>query len=83
MSGAMKVDGKNMRSIWLETDGWSVGAIDQSNVDRFFGEGNGPHLMFECGLEQDVAAFAGQRHKLEIGARVGEGHGVGLRRSRR
>jgi methylthioribose-1-phosphate isomerase len=30
MSGAMKVDGKNMRSIWLEADGWSVGAIDQS-----------------------------------------------------
>ena len=30
MSGAMKVDGKNMRSIWVETDLWSVGAIDQS-----------------------------------------------------
>ena len=30
MSGAMKVDGKNMRSIWLEANGWSVGAIDQS-----------------------------------------------------
>ncbi|HZD64035.1 MAG TPA: S-methyl-5-thioribose-1-phosphate isomerase, partial [Xanthobacteraceae bacterium] len=26
----MKVDGKNMRSIWVETDLWSVGAIDQS-----------------------------------------------------
>ncbi|MEA2958246.1 MAG: hypothetical protein QOJ58_3752, partial [Alphaproteobacteria bacterium] len=25
MSGAMKVNGKNMRSIWLEADGWSVG----------------------------------------------------------
>ena len=30
MSGAMKVDGKNMRSIWVEADLWSVGAIDQS-----------------------------------------------------
>ena len=26
----MNVDGKAMRSIWLEPDGWSVGAIDQT-----------------------------------------------------
>ena len=26
----MKVDGKSMRSIWLEPDGWSVGVIDQT-----------------------------------------------------
>src|SRR6202167_516896 len=26
----MKVDGKAMRSIWLERDGWSVGIIDQA-----------------------------------------------------
>ncbi len=26
----MKVDGKSMRSIWLESDGWSVGVIDQT-----------------------------------------------------
>ena len=26
----MRVDGKSMRSIWLETDGWSVGIIDQT-----------------------------------------------------
>ena len=25
----MKVDGKAMRSIWVEPDGWSVGVIDQ------------------------------------------------------
>ena len=36
MSGAMKVDGKNMRSIWLEADGWSVGAIDQSLLPHRF-----------------------------------------------
>src|SRR4051812_5988095 len=30
MSGAMKVDGKNMRSIWLEADGWSVGPSAES-----------------------------------------------------
>jgi methylthioribose-1-phosphate isomerase len=27
---AMRVDGKAMRSIWLEPDGWSVGIIDQT-----------------------------------------------------
>jgi methylthioribose-1-phosphate isomerase len=26
----MKVDGKAMRSIWLEPDGWSIGVIDQT-----------------------------------------------------
>ena len=26
----MKVDGKAMRSIWVEPDGWSVGVIDQT-----------------------------------------------------
>src|ERR1700744_5153694 len=26
----MKVDGKAMRTIWLEPDGWSVGVIDQT-----------------------------------------------------
>jgi methylthioribose-1-phosphate isomerase len=26
----MKVDGKSMRSIWLEPDGWSVGVVDQT-----------------------------------------------------
>ena len=36
MSGAMKVDGKNMRSIWLEADGWSLGAIDQSLLPHRF-----------------------------------------------
>lgn len=36
MSGAMKVDGKNMRSIWLEADGGSVGAIDQSLLPHRF-----------------------------------------------
>jgi methylthioribose-1-phosphate isomerase len=32
----MKVDGKNMRSIWLEADGWSIGAIDQSLLPHRF-----------------------------------------------
>src|ERR1700704_6984489 len=32
----MKVDGKLFRSIWLEPDGWSVGAIDQRRLPHEF-----------------------------------------------
>ena len=32
----MKVDGKSMRSIWLEPDGWSVGVIDQTVLPHRF-----------------------------------------------
>src|ERR1043166_3310374 len=32
MSAAMKVDGRPMRTIWLEPDGWSVGVIDQTQL---------------------------------------------------
>src|SRR5690606_23747364 len=34
--GAMKVDGKPMRTIWLEPDGWSVGVIDQTVLPHRF-----------------------------------------------
>jgi methylthioribose-1-phosphate isomerase len=33
----MKVDGKAMRTIWLEPDGWSVGVIDQTALPHRFG----------------------------------------------
>ncbi|XIA64195.1 S-methyl-5-thioribose-1-phosphate isomerase [Bradyrhizobium sp. TZ2] len=32
----MKVDGRHFRSIWLEADGWSVGAIDQRRLPHEF-----------------------------------------------
>src|SRR5215471_5600890 len=32
----MKVDGKHFRSVWLEPDGWSVGAIDQRRLPHEF-----------------------------------------------
>ena len=32
----MKVDGRHYRSIWLEFDGWSVGAIDQRRLPHEF-----------------------------------------------
>ena len=32
----MKVDGKPMRTIWVEPDGWSVGIIDQTALPHQF-----------------------------------------------
>jgi methylthioribose-1-phosphate isomerase len=32
----MKVDGRHFRSIWLESDGWSVGAVDQTRLPHEF-----------------------------------------------
>jgi methylthioribose-1-phosphate isomerase len=32
----MKVDGRHFHSIWLESDGWSVGAIDQRKLPHEF-----------------------------------------------
>jgi methylthioribose-1-phosphate isomerase len=32
----MKVDGKHFRSIWLEPDGWSVAAVDQTKLPHEF-----------------------------------------------
>ena len=32
----MRVDGRHFRSIWLEPDGWSVGAIDQRRLPHEF-----------------------------------------------
>ena len=32
----MKIDGRHLRTIWLEPDGWSVGAIDQRKLPHQF-----------------------------------------------
>src|SRR5262252_6306151 len=32
----MKVDGKHIRTIWVEPDGWSVGIIDQTSLPHRF-----------------------------------------------
>ena len=32
----MKVDDRHLRSIWLEPDGWSIGAIDQRRLPHDF-----------------------------------------------
>jgi methylthioribose-1-phosphate isomerase len=48
----MKVDGRHFRSIWLEPDGWSVGAIDQRLL---------PHDLVVARMErgEDAAAAIG------------------------
>src|ERR1700751_2523726 len=32
----MKVDGRHFRTIWVEPDGWSIGAIDQRRLPHEF-----------------------------------------------
>ncbi|HEY4774733.1 MAG TPA: S-methyl-5-thioribose-1-phosphate isomerase [Xanthobacteraceae bacterium] len=32
----MKVDGRQMRSVWVEPDGWSIGTIDQTKLPHSF-----------------------------------------------
>ena len=55
----MKVDGRHFRSIWLEPDGWSVGAIDQRRL---------PHEFIVARLETAEAAADAIRTMLVRGA---------------
>ena len=55
----MKVDGRHFRSIWLEGDGWSVGAIDQRRL---------PHEFVIARLETADAAADAIRNMLVRGA---------------
>jgi methylthioribose-1-phosphate isomerase len=55
----MKVDGRHFRSIWLEGDGWSVGAIDQRRL---------PHEFVVARLESVDAAADAIRSMLVRGA---------------
>jgi methylthioribose-1-phosphate isomerase len=55
----MKVDGRHFRSIWLEPDGWSVGAIDQRLL---------PHEFVVARLESCDAAADAIRTMLVRGA---------------
>ncbi|MGO9045606.1 MAG: S-methyl-5-thioribose-1-phosphate isomerase [Xanthobacteraceae bacterium] len=71
----MKVDGKAMRSIWVETDGWSVGVSDQTAL---------PHRVATARLEtlQDAAhAIRAMviRGAPLIGATAGYGMSLALR----
>jgi methylthioribose-1-phosphate isomerase len=55
----MKVDGRHIRSIWLEPDGWSVGAVDQTRL---------PHEFVEARIESCDAAAEAIRSMLVRGA---------------
>src|SRR6267378_1917532 len=55
----MKVDGKHFRSIWLEPDGWTVGAIDQRRL---------PHDLVVARLTDCDAAADAIRSMLVRGA---------------
>jgi methylthioribose-1-phosphate isomerase len=55
----MKVDGKHFRSIWLEPDGWTVGAIDQRKL---------PHQFVVAQLDTVEAAADAIRSMLVRGA---------------
>ena len=55
----MKVDGRHFRSIWLEPDGWSVGAIDQRHL---------PHELVVARLTSAEAAADAIRTMLVRGA---------------
>ena len=55
----MKVDGRQFRTIWLEPDGWSVGAIDQRRL---------PHEFVITKIENVAAAAEAIRSMLVRGA---------------
>ena len=55
----MKVDGRHFRRIWLEPDGWTVGAIDQRRL---------PHEFAIVRLETVEAAADAIRSMLVRGA---------------
>jgi methylthioribose-1-phosphate isomerase len=55
----MKVDGKHYRTVWLEADGWSVGAIDQRRL---------PHEFVVTRLTSCAEAAAAIRSMLVRGA---------------
>lgn len=55
----MKVDGKRFRSVWLEPNGWSVGAIDQRRL---------PHEFVIARIETAQAAADAIRTMLVRGA---------------
>src|SRR3979411_2338654 len=59
----MKVDGKPRRSIWLETDGWSVGVIDQTRL---------PHQLATATLTTLHAAPGAVRRCLALGQDASE-----------
>src|SRR5262249_9292116 len=75
MSGAMKVEGKQTRTIWVEADGWSVGIIDQTVLPHRF---TTIRLTTLADVARAVATMQARGAPL-IGATAGSGVALALR----
>jgi methylthioribose-1-phosphate isomerase len=71
----MKVDGKHFRSIWLEPDGWSVGAIDQRLLPHDFVVAR----LTECDAAADAIRSMLVRGAPLIGATAAYGVALAMR----
>src|ERR1700755_1589242 len=71
----MKVDGRHFRSIWLEADGWSVGAIDQRRLPHEFVVARLTH----CAEAADAIRSMLGRGAPLIGARAAFGMALAMR----
>jgi len=71
----MKVDGKHFRSIWLEPDGWSVGAIDQRLLPHDFAVAR----LTDCDAAADAIRSMRVRGAPLIGATAAYGMALAMR----
>jgi methylthioribose-1-phosphate isomerase len=71
----MKVDGRHIRSIWLEPDGWSVGAIDQRRLPHHFVV----EQLTTCAAAADAIRSMLVRGAPLIGATAAYGMGLAMR----
>src|ERR1700712_3744839 len=71
----MKVEGKHIRSIWLEPDGWSVSAIDQRRLPHNFVVAR----LTTCDAAADAIASMLVRGAPLIGATAAYGMALAMR----
>src|SRR5258707_1493483 len=71
----MKVDGRHFRSIWLEPDGWTVGAIDQRRLQHDFVVAR----MTDCDAAADAIRSMLVRGAPLIGATAAYGVALAMR----
>ena len=74
----MKVDGKHFRSIWLEPDGWTVGAIDQRRLPHDFVVAR----LTDCDAAADAIRSMLVRGAPLIGATAAYGMALAMRADR-
>src|SRR5258705_11893085 len=74
----MKVEGKHFRSIWLEPDGWTVGAIDQRLLPHDFVVAR----LTDCDAAADAVRSMLVRGAPLIGATAAYGMALAMRADR-